>query len=116
MSPANLKTISDEGLVQRFGVAAVDVGEAVVNWLPVNRKMRNLFAIRNVLRERGPESRLKLAALLDDDNRFVRYYAARELLTILPSRCRPIIEENTTAFDAIAGDAGMCLYMFDKEQ
>lgn len=109
----NLELLSDEDLVKEFEFTAARTGDAVVNWLPANRLTRQLFATRNLLRCRGETSRLKLAALLDDKDRFVRYYTAQELIHLLPDRCRPIIEENTREFDAIAGDARGFLRAFD---
>jgi hypothetical protein len=109
-----LEFLSDEDLVREFEVTAAHTGDAVVNWLPANGLTRYLFATRNVLRRRGEASRLKLAALLDDKDRFVRYYTAQELIHLLPARCRPIIEENTREFDAIAGDARGFLRAFDE--
>jgi hypothetical protein len=47
--------------------------------------------------------------------RFVRYYAAKKLLALLPNRTRAEIEWNKTyGFDALAGDAGMTLRNLDS--
>jgi hypothetical protein len=73
-----------------------------------------LFALEDEIRGRGREARLKLAPLLHSDSRFVRYYAAQELIGLLPKECRPIIEENTREFDAIAGDARGFLRAIDE--
>jgi hypothetical protein len=110
----SLLTATDEELVDLFALSAERVGDAVVNWLPAVRLTKRLFAISDVLRARGKEPRLKLAALLDDRNRFVRYYTAQELIHLLPGRCRPIIVENTKEFDAIAGDARGFLRAYDE--
>jgi hypothetical protein len=59
-------------------------------------------------------ARLKLVPLLDDKDRFVRYYTAGKLLGVVPDRARPIIEWNGKYwFDAIAGDARGLLREFD---
>jgi hypothetical protein len=109
-----LSTLSDDELVREFSSIARQLGEAVLNWLPAIRDARQLFAIKDIFRERGRESRLKLARLLDSDNRFLRYYAAKELIGLIPDQCRPIIEENTKEFDAIAGDARGFLRAIDE--
>jgi hypothetical protein len=110
-----LESVTDEELVQKFRLTAQKLGDIVVNWLPGgSRVTRQLFAVRNVLRHRGTTSRLKLAELLGDHDRFVRYYAARELYGPLPQQCRPVIEENTREFDAIAGDARHFLRGIDE--
>jgi hypothetical protein len=112
---STLDSLSDEELVNKFRKIAVKLGEIVVNWLPDGPQVtRNLFAIRNVLRNRGQGSREKLAPLLRDSNRFVRYYASKELIGLFPEQCRPIIEENTREFDAIAGDARGFLRSIDE--
>jgi len=74
-------------------------------------------AIDSVLRRRGVESRIKLVVLLDDKNRFVRYYAAEYLLGLVPDRARAVIEWNAKyGFDAIAGDARGLLRALDTGQ
>jgi hypothetical protein len=109
-----LKTCSDQQLVEEFRLTADQVGEAVVNWLPASRITDRLFLIKGALRGRGRAARLKLAGLLEDESRFVRYYAARELYGLLPGRCRPIIEANTQEFDALMGDARGFLRVIDE--
>jgi len=110
-----LKALSDEKLVEKFSSIAQCLGEIVVNWLPGGAKeTRRLFALEDEIRGRGREARLKLAPLLHSDSRFVRYYAAQELIGLLPKECRPIIEENTREFDAIAGDARGFLRAIDE--
>jgi hypothetical protein len=93
---------------------AHEAGEAVVNWLPAAKKTDQLFAVKRVLRSKGRDARLKLAPLLKNPDRFVRYYAAQELYGLLPDQCRPIIEANTREFDAIAGDARGFLRAIDE--
>jgi hypothetical protein len=104
---------SDEKLVERFRVAAHDLGEAVTTWMPAVGLTNRLFEIKAALRARGKEARLKLAPLLGSNDRFVRYYAAKELYGLLPELCRPIIEENSRSLDALRGDAGMHLRAID---
>ena len=73
-----------------------------------------MWAIEDVLRSRGREARLQLVPLLDDHDRFVRYYAAQALLGVAPDRARAVIEWNAKyGFDAIAGDANGLLRAFD---
>jgi hypothetical protein len=109
-----LKNLQDDELVEEFRSIAEHLGESVVHWLPAVRDTRRLFAVGDEIRERGRESRLKFAALLHSDNRFVRYYAAQELIGLLPQQCRSIIEENTKEFDAIASDARGFLRAIDE--
>jgi hypothetical protein len=116
MASKNLASLSDDELVWRFRKMAVETGEAVVNWLPAAKKTRQLFAIKNILRARGQESRLKLATLLRNEDRFVKYYAAEELLYLLPQECGPIIMANTQEYDAIASDARFSWHLFEKRQ
>lgn len=84
------------------------------NWMPANKAAKQLLDISQAFRERGPKTRLLLAPLLDDANRFVQYYAARHLEGLIPERCRKIIEWNAQQRDAIAGDAGMHLYAIES--
>jgi hypothetical protein len=52
--------------------------------------------------------------LLDEKDRFVRYYAAKKLLALVPDRARSVIAWNAKyGFDAIAGDANGLLRAFD---
>jgi hypothetical protein len=78
---------------------------AFTSRMPAVGLANRLFALEGEIKSRGLNSRLKLAALLKSDNRFVRYYTAQELYGLLPDQCRPISEKNTKEFDAIAGDA-----------
>ena len=93
---------------------AHDVGDSIVNWMPATKKTDQLFAIKRAFRSRGQAARLKLETLLKDHDRFVRYYAAKELFGFFPKECRSIIEENTKEFDAIAGDARGFLRAIDE--
>lgn len=108
----NSKSLSDEQLIDQYALLAKRVGEAIVNWMPGARLKQQLYALEDEIKARG--ARIKLAKLLSDDNRFVRYYAAQELYGLLPDQCRPIIEANTREFDAIAGDARGFLRAIDE--
>ncbi len=66
------------------------------------------------MKSRGDEFRKKLIPLLDDTDRIIKYYVARELLALVPERSRQIIEDNSRQGDAIVGDAGMLLYFIDS--
>jgi hypothetical protein len=83
-----LKQLSDEALAEAFVEAANDLGEAVNYWLPAGKKARRLLAIGDALQARGRQARLMLTPLLNDQNRFVQYYAAKELEGLIPERCR----------------------------
>ena len=99
----SFRLLSNEQLIDEYASLAGRVGEAIVNWMPAAKLKHQLYALEGEIKARG--ARMKLAELLSANNRFVRYYAAQELYGLLPQLCRPIIEENTREFDAIAGDA-----------
>ena len=68
-----------------------------------------------VLRARGREARLVLLPLLDDNDRFVRYYAATYLLGLVPDRARAVIENIAQhSYDALRLDAGTRLDALDE--
>jgi hypothetical protein len=116
MTRHNLDALSDEELVTRFAEAAKQRGAAVLDSATrrANRIFRHMWSINNELRFRGKAARLKLIPLLDDKDRFVRYYAAKHLLSLVPDRARAEIERNAKyTYDAICGDAGMTLYNLD---
>src|SRR5215470_15019234 len=108
----NFKLLDDDQLIDHYALLAKQVGEEIVNWMPGAKLKRRLYALGDEIKARG--ARMKLATLLLHDNRFVRYYAAQELYGLLPDQCRPIIEENTREFDAIAGDARGFLRAIDE--
>jgi hypothetical protein len=108
----NFRRLSDEQLIDEYALLAKRVGEAIVNWMPGAKLKHQLYALEDEIKVRG--SRMKLAKLLSSKNRFVRYYTAQELYGPLPHLCRPIIEENTREFDAIAGDARGFLRAIDE--
>jgi hypothetical protein len=114
-----LETLGESDLVQRFSDAAKEMGAAVLDSeVPkANRKFRIMREIDLILRSRGQSARLKLLPLLDDQDRFVRYYAAKKLLGLDPARARAEIEWNATHwFDALSGDAKGLLRAFDSGQ
>jgi hypothetical protein len=108
-----LENMDVDHLVRIFVEIANRLGEAV-NTMSGIKETKELFAIKNALRARGVEARLRLAPLLNDKNRYVQYYAALELEGLIPERCRQIIEDNAKQGDAIAGDAGMHLDAVDS--
>src|SRR5579862_8017644 len=112
--PRATRQLGDEELVRDFAAAAAQLAEAVNNWETGALEAHRLWRIEKLLRARGQDSRLRLAPLLDERNRFIQYYAALALEALIPSRCRQIIEENSRKGDAIAGDAGMDLDAVDS--
>ena len=117
MTKYNHNNLSDEELVNRFATAAKQMGAAVLDsrTRQANRIFDIMWSIDATLRSRGKEARLKLLPLLDDKDRFVRYYAAKKLLGVVPDKARAEIERNGKyTFDAICGDAGMTLYNLDS--
>ena len=112
-----LAGFSDSQLVAKFAVLAEQIGLAVLDSevSKVNRALRSMWAIEDELRARGRQARQQLIPLLDQKNRFVRYYAAKALLGLIPDRARAVIEWNAKyGFDAIAGDANGLLRAFDS--
>lgn len=116
MKKLNLQHLSDEELVRSFAEAAKLIGAAVLDseTRQFNRFYHYLRSIDILLRSRGMSARLKLVQLLDDKDRFVRYYAATKLLGVVPDRARIVIEWNANHwFDALAGDARGLLRAYD---
>jgi len=116
MAVRKLETLDDQQLIEHFASVAKALGSAVLDSENdrANRAIRRLWAVCDILRARGDGSLMKLAPLLDAADRFVRYYAAKQLLGVMPVRARTIIEWNHKyGFDALAGDAGMTLRDLD---
>jgi Domain of unknown function (DUF2019) len=90
MKPKALDGLTDDELIGRFSAAARQMGVAVLDLEPgrANRQFRMMRDIDSALRSRGSEAYLKLLALLDEKDRFVRYYAAKRLLGVAPARAR----------------------------
>jgi hypothetical protein len=79
-----------------------------------NRSYRNLRAVREELRARGPRSRAEVAGFFDHPEIAIRYYAATELLAIEPVRARAIIQDvKDYGPSPLAGDASGTLRMLD---
>ena len=117
MKSEELETLNTEQLVEEFIRASKERGAAILD--SDNRHANQMFdrmqAIDRVLRLRGKEARLALLPLLDDEDRFVRYFAANYMLGLVPDRARRVIEEIAKfKFDALCLEAGMCLYALDK--
>jgi Domain of unknown function (DUF2019) len=117
VSHQDIESLDDDQLIEVFTNAAREMGSAVLDSSTgdATRAFRQMEAVRNVLQRRGKGSELALAPLLDDKERFVRYYAAQFLSKIVPDRARKVIEENAKLwFDAIAGDAAITLRALDR--
>jgi Domain of unknown function (DUF2019) len=113
----DFQNLTEEELVGRFSKAAKHMGRAVLASAvgKANASFQMMWDIDLVLRSRGRWARLKLLPLLDSSDRFVRYYAAKKLLGVVPGRARAEIEWNADfGFDAIAGDARGLLRAFDS--
>jgi len=109
-----LRTLTDDDLIGEFITRATTLGEAINYWLPAVKASKRLVQIEKEMKLRGRQFRIKLIPLLEAQDRIIRYYAARELLALVPERSRQIVEENSRQGDAIAGDAGMLLYTIDS--
>jgi hypothetical protein len=116
MKSRNLAHLSTEDLVGRFISTAKERGTAV---LDLNSRRANVFydrmkAIDDELRSRGREARLKLAPLLRDPDRFIRFYAAEKLLGLVPEESRSVMEWNAKyGGDSLAADARGFLWALD---
>lgn len=113
----NLNVLTTHQLVLEFIRLAKGRGAAVLD--SEVRRANQLFSgmqeIDRELRSRGRAARMALSPLLDDEDRFVRYYAAKYLLGLVPESARRVIEAIAKLkFDALSLDAGMCLYALDK--
>ena len=117
MKTVNLEVLRTEELIQEFIRIAQERGAAVLDseTRKANRMLSEMQAVDRVLRSRGQQARMALSPLLDNKERFVRYYAAKYLLAAMPGRARQVIEDVAEPkADAICLDAGMCLYALDK--
>jgi Domain of unknown function (DUF2019) len=109
--------VSDDELIACFISESKQMGTAVLSHetRKANRIFQHMWDIDLELRARGGEARLKLAPLLDNNDRFVLYYAAKKLLSLVPDRARAVIEDVANPiYDALSFDAGMCLYALDE--
>lgn len=75
MTRFSFKKLDDKGLIDRFSNVADKLGTAINLWESGVKETNRLFAVRDEIRARGPQTRLKLLPLLDSQNRLVRYYA-----------------------------------------
>src|SRR5262249_25383433 len=113
MTPTCSQELTTDELVEQFIRLAQQMGMAVLD--SENRRFNRMFprmqAIDRELRARGRQARMSLSPLLDNKNRFVRYYAAKYLLGLVPDRARRVIEEIAEfKYDALCLDAGMTLH------
>ena len=117
MTKSFISEMDEAGLITMFANAARQMGVAVLDSdsRRANRAFGRMDAVDRELRARGKAVHEQLVSLLAHENRFVRYYAAKVLLAIVPDRAREVIEENARLwFDAIAGDAGMTLLALER--
>ena len=117
MKAEELDEMTTAQLVEAFIRLSKKRGAAILD--SDNRSANCMFqamqAVDRVLRLRGKEARLALLPLLDNKERFVRYFAANYMLGLTPDRARSVIEEIAKfKFDALCLEAGMCLYALDK--
>lgn len=117
MMHSNLEQLTTVELIDEFTNAARQRGGAVLDseTRRANRMYDRMKAVDDILRHRGLQARLSLQHLLEDKDRFVRYYAAIYLLGLMPDRARPVIEENAKYWvDALSSDARGLLREFDE--
>jgi uncharacterized protein DUF2019 len=103
-----LSQMSDLELISQFVSAAKARGQAVAE---LNSRRANVWfdrmkAVDQELRARGSSARAQLGQLLNDSDRFVRYYAAIYLLGLMPDQARTVLEWNAKyGADTLAADA-----------
>ena len=108
MKKIDMTKLPETELATQFAAAAKERGKAVLdlNVRYANTLFDQMRSIDQELRARGQEARLALAPLLDDPDRFVRFYAAVYLIGLLPNRSRAVMEWNAKyGFDSLAADA-----------
>jgi len=108
--------LDNDALIRKFATIAAERGAATAD-LDIGRAnilFDRMKAIDAELRRRGPLARLAMAPLLNDADRFIRYYAALYLLGLLPDQSRAIMEWNAKyGADSLAADARMYLRSLD---
>jgi hypothetical protein len=117
MKSLRFQELTTDELVQEFARLARHMGAAMLDSETgrFNRMFPGMQAIDRELRSRGRDARMALFPLLEDQDRFVRYYAAKYLLGLVPDLARRVIEDIAEVkYDALSGDAGMCLYALDQ--
>ena len=93
MKKKPITAFTDEELVEEFSRCAHLWGEAV-EWEKTSQAGKMVFRLRDLgdeLRRRGPAARIKLAPLMESMDPGVRYYAAHDLLALLPERSKAAI-------------------------
>jgi|SRR5580704_15706880 hypothetical protein len=117
MRQTKIAQSTDSELVAEFAAFAKERGAAVLD-LDAGRANILFDRMRGIdreLRTRGGDARLALAPLLDDSDRFVRFYAAVYLLSLLPDKSRAVMEWNAKyGGGSIAADARRFLRGLDE--
>jgi Domain of unknown function (DUF2019) len=121
MTNRQYSDMSDEQLGKAFVEISVKEADAMGlrDSRAVNKLIKQLRAVKEVLRARGPEARKVLQPLLSypasrspfaDQAAQVRLNAAKELLAVVPEQARATLEHLAAhGPSAQSGDAGMCL-------
>ena len=105
MTKAKLTKLTNAELVRRFAEAAKKRGLAAGQRCAECHSGDLLYTCHRLCATRSwDRSQKELLPLLDSNDRFVRYYSAKNHLGIAPSQARAIIEWNYKhGLDAIAG-------------
>jgi hypothetical protein len=117
MKRDNLQDLTEEELVRRFAVIAMDQGRAIRT--DDNAKYSRLFwemeAVEEALKGRAGDQRRALLQLYDHANAQVRLAAAKATLAVAPDAARRLLRAIADSNDnPQAGDAGMCLVALDR--
>ena len=126
MTTRQYSAMSNEQLAEAFVEISVKEADAMGlrDSRAVNKLIKQLRAIEETLRARGPEARKILAPLLRystraspffaDQTAQVRLNAAKELLAVVPDQARATLEHLAAhGPSAQSGSAGMCLLFLD---
>jgi hypothetical protein len=117
MKSHGLSRMTDAELVSQFSTIAKERGEAtmMLDTRRANACFDRMKAVDLELRARGVETRKALIPLLNDRDRYVRYYAAMYLLGLVPDQARAILEWNTKyEVGILAADARGMLRALDE--
>jgi hypothetical protein len=126
MTTRQYSAMSDQQLAEAFVEISVKEADAKGrrDSRTVNKLIKQLRAIEETLRARGPEARKVLVPLLSyrvrpspffaDQTAQVRLNAAKELLAVVPDQARATLEDLAARGpSAQSGSAGMCLQLLE---
>jgi uncharacterized protein YdcH (DUF465 family) len=117
MTPANVKSMTVDQLVERFRAIALDQDKALLrnDHARFNRLFDEMESIKRELKGRSGDQRRALLALYDHPNAQVRLKAVKATLAVEPLVARRMLEIIADSREyPQAGDAGMTIYALDS--